>query len=106
MSICGGTVLSLCLNLTSSVYPHQLSSACFLNRLCVELLTHYDEPSIGASALFCLPANCHRLNSHMCFKNHYDTLFLLTPSCLPLRLVLDYFLSFGLAHCRRVGQCV
>lgn len=43
---------SLYLSLTSSVYPHQLSSACSLNRLCVELLTHYDKPSIGASALF------------------------------------------------------
>lgn len=43
---------SLYLRLTSSVYPHQLSSACSLNRLCVELLTHYDKPSIGASALF------------------------------------------------------
>lgn len=38
--------------MTNSVYPHQLSSACSLNRLCVELLTHYDKPSIGASALF------------------------------------------------------
>lgn len=53
-SICGGSssCLILCPRLTSGVYPHQLSSACFLNRLCVELLTHYDNPSIGASALF------------------------------------------------------
>lgn len=43
---------SLHLSLTGSVYPHQLSPACSLNRLCVELLTHYDKPSIGASALF------------------------------------------------------
>lgn len=43
---------SLYLILTCSVYPHQLSSACSLNKLCVELLTHYDKPSFGASALF------------------------------------------------------
>ncbi len=43
---------SVYLSLTGSVYPHQLSSACSLNRLCVELLTHYDKPSFGASALF------------------------------------------------------
>lgn len=43
---------SLYPGLTNSVYPHQLSSPCSLNRLCVELLTHYDKPSIGASAVF------------------------------------------------------
>lgn len=50
--MCRKLYFSLYLTLTSSVYRHQLSSACSLNRLCVGLLTHYDKPSIGASALF------------------------------------------------------
>lgn len=43
---------SLYPSLTNSVYLQELSSPCSLNRLCVELLTHYDKPSIGASAVF------------------------------------------------------